>query len=570
LRSANRFLVAVLFIAIFCFGTLAQKPAAKYTDFDRGYYYYYYGKKDSAFLMFTGYINNADDSLKKGKAYWYMGQMLQNIGDLYSAQDNLVAAIRSVDPDNKDHQQDLGDFYNTLGNVSLDLKLYDEAIELYDKALGFSKTPDGRAEKMNGKATAFQKKGQYQHAIAIYDSVLALQPADQLLVARVIDNRARTMLLQDPAYPVLPALRAALKIRIDSQYSPGLNASYAHLSDYYARSNPDSALWYAQKMRSQATANQSNDDILEAMDKIIRLIKPAFLKEQWYEEYKELRDSLQFSRDTTRNRFAIIRYGVEKNKADNLELKVEIEKRKVDNLVLQQNNTRQRLILFGFIAIAIAIVAGLLTWFTKRRKRIKQDAENEIRNSKLKTSQKVHDVVANGLYRVMNGLEHTDSINKELLLDSIEDLYEKSRDISYEDISPVNRSDHDKQVHDLLMAFDNELTKVFIVGNEQKYWTRITSTQKQQLHLILDELMINMKKHSQAKNVVIVFKEEGKKSCINYKDDGVGFPAGFEFGNGLNNTVSRIKSMNGEINFGKSEKEGVSITISFPPESNTI
>lgn len=553
MRSTNRLLLTAIFVTIFGYNCKSQNRPVKYTDFERGWYYSYYGKRDSAFLMFNRFINNPDDTLKKGKAYRYLGEMQLDIGDLYGAQESLTGAIHTLDPLNNDHHEDLGFVYNMLGNISLNLKRYNEAIELYNYAMTFLKGTNYWVEPMNGKATTFQKMGNYQNAIAIYDSGLALKPIDKLLVARMIDNRAMTKWLQDNGYAALPEFRSALKIRIDSQYYTGLNASYAHLSDYYVNLKPDSALWYAQKMLEQAKKNQSPDDILEAIDKLIKLNSSAALKDQWYDEFRNLNDSLQLSRDTTRNRFALIRYDVQKSKAD--------------NLVLQQHITKQRLWIYGLIAIAVFVITGLSVWYQKRRKRIKQESENAIRNSKLKTSQKVHDVVANGLYGIMNELEHGKVIEHEQLLDKIEGLYEKSRNISYEDITWGSGINYDNQVHQLLTSFANQQTKVIVVGNQATFWKRVTSTQKHELQLILNELMINMKKHSQAKNVVIVFKQEDNKGFVNYKDDGVGFDSGTEFGNGLNNTVSRIKSLNGDINFGKSKQAGISIAISFPLES---
>jgi len=554
LKSAFRFLLTVIFITLFGFSSQSQKSTVKYTDYDRSYYFYYYQKWDSAFLMFNRYLNSPDDTLNKGKAYRYMGIIQSTIGDLYGAQESLTGAIHTLDPLNKDHQEDLGFAYNTLGNVSLDLKQYDEAIELYNKGKAFFEGSDFLAEVMNGKGTALQKKGDYPTAIAVYDSGLFLKPADQLLVARIIDNKARTQWLKDPAYPVLPEFQLALKIRADSQYTLGLNASYAHLSDYYAKLNPDSALWYANKMRETAEGNQSPDDILEAIDKLIRLNSSPTSKEQWYDAFKKLNDSLQLSRDTTRNRFALIRYDVQKSKAD--------------NLVLQQHITRQRLLMFGLIAIAVVAFSALSIWYNKRRKRIKLESENAIRNARLKTSQKVHDVVANGLYGIMNELEHRNTIDKEPLLNKIETLYEKSRNISYEDAAPGDNIDYDNQMHLLLQSYSNKQTKVIIVGNQLAFWSRISALQKQELRLVLNEIMINMKKHSHANNVSIVFKQEDDKGFITYKDDGAGFPTGLAFGNGLNNTVSRIKSIHGAINFGNSEKGGASILISFPLENS--
>lgn len=538
----------------FVFSGKSQKQATKYTDYDWGRYYAYYNKRDSAFLMFNRYINDADDTLKKGKAYSYMGELQLDIGDLYGAQQSLMDAVKTLDPLNKKHREEIGCTFNLLGNVSLNLKQYDEAIQFYDSAMIFSKGTDYSLEIMNGKATVLQKKGSYKDAIAIYDSILALKPVNQLLVARATDNRARTRWLQDPAYPALPELLSALKIRRDSSHD--FNASYAHLSDYYVRSHPDSALWYAQKMYVSAAENQSAEDILEAIDKLVRLNSFPAIKEQWFEAYKKLSDSLQLSRDTTRYRFALIRYDFQKSKEDNLRL--------------QQHISRQRQLLYGWIALSVAVITGLWIWYNKRRKRIKQQSDNAIRNARLKTSQKVHDVVANGLYGIMNELEHIKMIEREPLLNKIEGLYEKSRNISYDDIAPVNHIDYDNQMHHLLNSFSNEQTRVIIVGNQPSFWSRVSASQKHELQLVLTEIMINMKKHSHANNVSVVFKQEHDQGFITYKDDGAGFQSGSAFGNGLNNTVSRIKSINGAINFGKSEKGGVSITISFPLESNTI
>lgn len=538
-----------------CYNKTKKQPA-KYTDYDFGNYLYNIGKLDSAFLVYNRYVNNADDKLKKGEAYRHMGEMLWATGDLHGAEENMASAIHALDPGNENHRAEIGYSYNALGNINLDMLHYDSAISYFNKAINISRGTDFIFQPMNGKATTQQKMKHYSEAIAIYDSIFIMKPADQELVARITDNRARTKWLKEPTYPALPEFWSALKIRSDSQYHSGLNASYAHLSDYYAKANPDSALWYAKEMFEKAGQNESTPDILEAMDKLIRLNKTSNAKEYWYAAYKKLNDSLQLSRDTTRSRFAMIRYDFQKSKAD--------------NLVLQQHITKQRLWMYGVIFLALAVITGLWLRYNKRRKRIKQESENAIRDSRLKTSQKIHDVVANGLYGLMNELEHNKTIEREPLITRIEGLYERSRDISYEDMSIGNNGDYDHQVHDLLTAFANEQTKVIVVGNQPTFWSRVSGSQKDQLQLILNEIMINMKKHSHSKNVTIVFKQEHNKGFITYKDDGVGFIPGFRFGNGLTNTGNRIKSLNGEINFGKSETAGVSITISFPLESDKI
>ncbi|MCP9752263.1 hypothetical protein EGI32_14960, partial [Ferruginibacter sp. HRS2-29] len=95
----------------------SQRKADKYTDYDRGYNYWYYDNFDSAFYYFNRYVNNADDTLKKGSAYKFMGEIQWQFGDLYGAEENLVNALRTLDTNNENHRVELGYTYTLLGNV---------------------------------------------------------------------------------------------------------------------------------------------------------------------------------------------------------------------------------------------------------------------------------------------------------------------------------------------------------------------------------------------------------------------------------------------------------------------
>ena len=529
-----------------------KKPVIEstYTDYDRGYWYWYNDKNDSAFFFFNRYVNNPDDVFKKGVAFKFMGEIQAKKGDIFGAEENLTNAIHTLDSSDKKHRKELGLAYNDLGNLSLDSRQYDTAARFYDIALAFVKDSAFALEALNGKATTLNKMKKYGEAIMIYDSILTLHPTDQSLIARIIDNKARTQWLQNKAYNALPQMWQALKIRTDSNDSTGLNASYAHLSDYYAASLPDSARWYATKMYHIALENRSPADVLEAIDKLIRLNPSSVEKQSWYNEMVRLQDSVQFVKDTASNRFAFVRYDNKKINNDNLLLKKFIR-------------TQRQLGISLFLLLSAGIFA-LVLWFRKRRKKIRYEAEQSIRESRLKTSQKVHDVVANGLYTIMNELEHLDAIEKEALINKIEELYERSRNISYEEHLTDGGPDYTTKVQELLNSFSTRETDVYMLGNEPEYWNNIAAGKKEQLFLVIKELLVNMKKHSAAHNVSFIFRQENNTGYIQYMDDGNGFPAALEYGNGLKNTVNRINSLGGETIFGKSEKAGASVTISFP------
>lgn len=545
MRKSIYFLFVAVLVTSGCKKTSKQTEKTESPDF-KAAKEYYYTNPDSAYYFATRVLENSHDTVEKAQAYYIMAIRQLNLGDYYAAQEDLISSIKMLDEQNTAHYQTFASDYNTLANITLDLKEYDAAIENYNHAVQYTYAENDKLQVANNIAVAYQKKKEYERAIDILDSAMKEPITDTLLKARLVSNMARTKWLADPKYNALPEFMIALGLRKAVNDASAINSSLAHLSDYYKDSWPDSALYYALKRFEVVETIQNPTDRIEALRQLIELDAPK--RKEYAKEYFELEDSLDLARINDRRQFAVVKF--------------EVDKRKAENLSLQQHISKQRLLMYGLIVLAIAIIAGLWSWYQKHRKRQKEEAEREIRESKLKTSQKVHDVVANGLYVIMNELEHDTTFEREPLITKIERLYEKSRNISYEDV-PVRDTNFDIQVYQLLNSFSNE-TKISVEGNEQSYWRTITAFQKQEVLLILNEMMVNMKKHSHAKNVKVLFEQKNNMAFITYADDGAGFSPNAEFGNGLTNMENRIKSINGEVSFGKSGINGVAIAISFP------
>ncbi len=528
-----------------------QKNSSRHSyDFRAAEYYDYYGVRDSAFYFYNRVVENSLDSLEKGTANFKMGLRQLEAGDYYSAQESLISSIRSLDEKNKEHYGMFSADYNTLANATLELKDYQTAITNYRLAYKFAVDNDSRLYILNNLGVALQKKKDYPSAIALYDTAILQSTNDTSLKAKVIVNSANTKWLADSNYSPEAEFRYALDLRKTMNDSLGINSSFAHLSDYFTHSKPDSSLYYALKRLEIARALPDPTDRLEALSQLAKVCPPVQTK-KYMEQYLNLDDSLKNVRSRDRNQYVLIKFDAEKSKAD--------------NLLLQKNIIKQRLIIWGtlFVCIIIVLISSVISRIRKRKQKL--EMENALKALRLKTSQKVHDVVANGLYRIMNELEHGADIDKEPLLNRIELLYEKSRDISYED-TPIDHESFGQHIQQSLTSFAIADTKVITVGNQQTFWNKVSAVQKHELQLVLEELMVNMHKHSKARNVSVRFREENNTAFIQYKDDGIGFKDQVEFGNGLHNTVNRIKAINGEINFGKSGEEGLAILIKFPLE----
>jgi signal transduction histidine kinase len=243
-------------------------------------------------------------------------------------------------------------------------------------------------------------------------------------------------------------------------------------------------------------------------------------------------DILKLTENKSKNQFAIIRYDSEKNNSKNI---------KLEKVINQKNDW-----IFFLLFLSLLTLFSSFMWVKYRRKKIKFIAESKVKEERLITSKKVHDVVANGLYQLMSSVENNQDIDKELLLDKLEIMYQKSRDISYNDQLKLSNINIKNQISELGDTFQNENLKVFIVGNEESLWKKISSSIQEDLYIILQELFINTKKHSQATRIVLKFSLEKKQLIINYNDNGI-CPKDYNLGNGLTHILNRIQQNKGEL-----------------------
>ncbi|RZM30450.1 MAG: tetratricopeptide repeat-containing sensor histidine kinase [Pedobacter sp.] len=511
--------------------------------------------KDSAFYYFNRVTTQSKDSLTVAIAYNFIAALESDAGDNFGAQESLLSSLKFLNEKNPKHYSCLSSDYNELGLASLNLKNYEAAISYFDTANKFNKNKGFRAIGANNKALAYQNLGQYNKAIQIYQTVLSKQNQPKVEYARTLSNLTVAKWRQNPNHNPLPDLQEGLEIRESEKDEWGQNSSYAYLSEYFQEKNPVLALSFAIKMYRISRKIDSPDDQLEALQKLIKSSTAPDTK-RYFDAYSKLADSIQTARSNAKNQFALIRYGVEKSKVENLELQRD------NTLKKYQIATREFLLTISILVFISAAIGGTI-FFKRRKRRMEADAKAALRESQLKTSKRVHDVVANGLYRVMTEIGNQKVVDKERVLDKIEDLYEKSRDISYEKSDDEVR-DFNKQISELLTSFATEQTKILIVGNYPALWEKVSESVRYEIEQVVQELMVNMRKHSQATNVVLKFEQKDNDVNIYYTDNGIGMPQGVQEKNGLRNTGNRMADVNGSITFDTKVDKGLKIQLSFP------
>lgn len=506
---------------------------------------------DSAFRYFNkakDLFSQQADSLGIAKCLINMAMISIDKGDYFGGQEISLEALTYFNVNKKKQFVYLESNYHELALASSLLKDYKQAIIFYNQSLKYAQDSLRVLTTKNNLANAYSNQKEYSKSQAIYQQILQKKIISPRNYAMTLTNMASSKWEQDEKYNAAPELLRALQIRKKENDKWGLNSSYANLADFYVKSNLDSALFYAIKMYHAAQEIESPDDQLSALQLLIKL-SPAKETKHFFGAYEKLNDSLQNARSAAKNQFALIRYETEKSKAD--------------NLVLQKDNDGKRYqIIILIIGILLLIIAGTL-WYKKRKQRLELEAQNAIRENKLKTSQKVHDVVANGLYRIMSKLDNQETLKDNPIINEIEELYEQSRDLSYEKPRLQTQSFHEK-ISGLLKTFASDDTKVIIIGNSASLWEKVSEQAKDEIEHILQELMVNMGKHSQASDVVIRFEQAQQKINIYYTDNGIGILGELQPNNGLTNTGTRIDVIGGTITFDTKVEKGLKIQISFP------
>jgi nitrate/nitrite-specific signal transduction histidine kinase len=499
--------------------------------------FYYYNLAKNSYL-------EINDSSGVGRSLVNMAIIQYDNGDYYGSIETSLEANKFLkDINDSITRLSLAASYNNIGICSSYLYEFENSIKFYKLALKYVNSPKNKYLYHNNLGDVLTTLRDYKQAINNFE--IALQTKDRLDYAKALNNLARAKYNENPNYDPLPELYKALKIRIKGNDLYEQNSSYATLSNYFLDRDKEKALEYAKKMLAVSIQNNSIEDQAQALQKMISLDKENYLK--YFKQFQVLNDNLQISKSKAKNQFAVVRYDVEQKNAENQRLKAE-------------SAVQDSKILLLVIALILCIV--LIIWFRKRQIRLKQEKELEVKNTQLKMSKKVHDVVANGLYHMMVDVQNNPEMDKTRILNNIEKMYEESRDISHETII---EEDFSSRFVKMISSYSSSEQKVLTVGYNESIWENVSYHIQLELYYIVREVLVNMKKHSNAKLASLKFEKDNTHLKIKYTDNGVGIDNLNERkGAGIHNTENRIESIGGDITFEKNPAGGLIIQITIP------
>ena len=510
----------------------------------KGYNNYINGNYDSSFVYFNKAktINQGQTDEEKIYNLLLLAEIYKIKSDFNAVEETITEAIKISETSNFNVN-----LYNLLGIAYQEKKDYDSAIENYSLSSNYSKDELYKLIIKNNIAVVYLDQNKYQEATEILkplmtNGILVKHPLE---VARVSDNLGFSYFKLKKDSLAKKYLELGLKIRDSINDDYNKIASYIHLAEFYKDKNPLLSKEYAQNAYTFASKVNSPNDRLEALDLLLK--NPTNNNTTLdYETFSYINDSINRAKQIAKNQFAKIKY-------DSSLANKKSEKLKSENTF----------ILFAFTAFIIIVVLAYFL-FISRNKRILQKTAYQ---TEIRISKQLHDELANDVYNTMTFAETQDLSNpnkKEQFLNQIETIYNRTRNISLEN-SEIDTGEHFKENLSLLLSgFNSENTNVIIKNFEAINWSKTKKITKITIYRILQELLVNMKKHSQSNLVVIGFEDKGKSYEINYSDNGIGNSKTIKFKNGLQNVENRIKTINGTFTFETESQKGFKAKIVFP------
>lgn len=526
---------------------------------------FYFNKNrqmDSA--LFNGYqsvelYKQLKDSSKVYSRSRLLTLILQTIGNYEEAELTAIESLNYL-KENSANNEKRSSIYNDIALITKMRGNFNEALYWFNKALQLSSNKEYQNNIKNNIAITQIERHNYKKAFDILTELRADSIFDfskeLRYKSRILNNwaLAKSKLGHpDAEYYLLEALA----MRKQNNIAYRLNGSYVNLAEHYADRSDPKAVKMASLAYETAKTYNNPDDQLNALS---ILVETAANPREYAMQYIELSDSIHKVRERNKNHYAKIIYDVEHNRQENENLKA---KAIIQELEVTKAESRNIILTL----IVIIILGGGYLFYRNQIKKHKREKEAAAYQAELYISKKVHDEVANDVFNLLTRIQK-DTLNpsfKPILLSDIDKLYRKTRNIARDYSDVLVGTDFPETLKELLSNYNNDGSRVLSKGVKEIPWDDLIENKQRTLYRILQELLINMKKHSEAGLVMLNFQKVGNQLVVEYSDNGIGMTVeNIENGHGIKNMEQRLEGIDSKIRFDPSSASGTKATINIP------
>ncbi|MBT8376171.1 MAG: sensor histidine kinase [Bacteroidia bacterium] len=560
-------------------------------NFNLGWYNQYNSDLENAYqyyLQALKYYEFANNDYQRAITITNIASIQDEEKDYLGSEQNAIEALRILNNIiDKDVEIDIYYCLNLLGIVSYKLKNYDKAIEYHNESLDILKNyREYDVEKLyalNNIAIAHRDNGEYEMALKIFEDLFKepnLRERDPSFYALLLANNAYTDFLNE-SYEVKPLetqFKEALRLSDSINDDATKLAVSIDLAKFYQKTDKlDSSLKYAKQSYTISKEITANELLLESMILMADLTEGEESK-AFLAEHITLSDSLLNVERAKRNKFARIRFETDQLEEENKQFARDRQFLAIISIFL----------LIGAVLIYIVInqraknkELQLVQAQQKANEDIynlllqQQDKVDEARTQeKKRMSQELHDGVLGRLFGTrlsLDSLNFSDGPeaikNRTGYIEQLKTIEEDIRKISHElNTDFVSGSGFMDIVTELVenQSKAYQLTCNFNYSDDIS-WENIDNKTKINIYRIIQESMQNIYKHAKATSIDISITLKNDVICLKIKDDGKGFDSTkSRKGIGIKNMTSRIKDIEGDINFISKKGKGTKVIVEIP------
>lgn len=512
---------------------------------DSAYHYYNLAQKSYKWL---------GDSLQVGRKLLEMGKLLFNKGAYYESKETTTESLMFLDSIKNPSYWAVG--CNVLANNFLRLNDYSLAKEYYLKAIRSDPKISNQILYSNNLANLYAETTAPKEAISILKTLLNDLPVDfsETEKSRLEHNLALNEWKLNKKDP-LQAILKSLKIRKANGEAWGLLSSYSALLDYYLPKNLSMAEKYSDSLIAISNALKNPNAEIETLGKFLKQKPTRYAS--LAPRYVYLKDSIENSRLAFKNQYAYLKYQDQQEKAQLLALETETAQKEAQ---LAQQETQKIL----FLSLSAILLMGGISLYFLMQQRHKKEKLQEIYNTEKRIAEDIHDGLSNDVFGLMTKVQNSETKSVDIL-NALENIYETSRQISHNNSAVKTGETFEEELKNLISTYQHNDTAIVTKGFGKIDWSLLSEHKSIALYRTINELLVNMRKHSNASLVSFQFQQQANFLKVSYSDNGIGINDNQTHGIGLKNTVSRMQSIKSVFTLvSKKEGRGVQAEISIP------
>ena len=342
-----------------------------------------------------------------------------------------------------------------------------------------------------------------------------------------------------------------------------MTTSNLHLAEYFQSIGKNGiSKKYANQAKNLAKELNHNEEVLQAYQILSKVSNPEEGL-QYAEAYIQLNDSLVKEERLFRDKIARIQFETEEKEQQIVEKEAQIVQKEAQIATVQNRNT---IYLLGIYLLLMGI--GFAIYFFRQRTKYLAQQNQMVQfqasyETETRISKRLHDDLGNDIFQVM--LQYQNDPHDSKILERLNATYAKARDISRENNEFDIDESFPEELSDMLKNYTKNGIQLLVRGLDKINWQGFEAPVKITVYRVLQELMTNMQKHSQASMVVLVFNQDNNTLHIKYTDNGVGIDkTQLQSKNGLHNTEKRIRAIDGTLIFESEKEKGFKANISIP------